>query len=28
VLALIEIPWPFASFLKLDFSEVAILVAL
>lgn len=28
VLALIEIPWPLASYLKLDFSEVAILVAL
>ncbi len=28
VLALIEIPWPFASYLKLDFSEVAILVSL
>ncbi len=28
VLSLIEIPWPMASFLKLDFSEVAILVAL
>lgn len=28
VLALVEIPWPFASFLKLDFSEIAILVAL
>ncbi|PKK96996.1 MAG: hypothetical protein CVV58_03520 [Tenericutes bacterium HGW-Tenericutes-3] len=28
VLALIEIPWPFAAFLKLDFSEVAILIAL
>lgn len=28
VLSLIEIPWPFASYLKLDFSEVAILVAL
>ena len=28
VLALIEIPWPFAEYLKLDFSEVAILVAL
>jgi len=28
VLSLIEIPWPFAVWLKLDFSEVAILVAL
>ncbi len=28
VLSLIEIPWPLASFLKLDFSEIAILVAL
>ncbi len=28
VLALIEIPWPLATYLKLDFSEVAILVAL
>ncbi|MBN2300672.1 MAG: ECF transporter S component [Acholeplasmataceae bacterium] len=28
VLALIEIPWPLASYLKLDFSEIAILVSL
>ncbi len=28
VLSLIEIPWPLASYLKLDFSEIAILVAL
>jgi len=28
VLALIEIPWPMAAYLKLDFSEVAVLVAL
>lgn len=28
VLGLVEIPWPLAAFLKLDFSEVAVLVAL